>query len=192
MKLQPHEFILPYQIKPLQDTFYVGDTIHVSAHFSNNIYDRSNGRHYTLENCNLRPKMGISDIGDTLPYRQDEHFELIPINNLEFGQVRANTYRLTFQYDANKYHMEYKVVLQDTGKFSMFQVPSIIDLNNCDPKERCHTIEGSIYANMENPDSSNIYMLQNSPDSYYNDKVLQKPQQRFHDHAGFAFYVKPR
>ncbi|MDR9443019.1 MAG: hypothetical protein RI842_09890 [Schleiferiaceae bacterium] len=177
----------------MQDTFRVGDTLHVSSVFDHWVYDQHGGGEYKLVDYNFYPGIGFTLISDT-------NFKDVPQQKVEFysttnelSPFHSNHVYTSYVYEEDTYYLRYKIVLQDTGLFMLSHGASLIGAKGAqDFPGRCGRERASANMALENADSANIHLLEDSPDPHYHDWVLQKPQQRFYDGAGFAFYVKPR
>jgi hypothetical protein len=184
---------LPIKIHPMQDTFRMGDTLYVSSIFDHWVFDQHGGDEYNLVDYSFYPSIGFTSKGDT-------NFKDFPQPEVEFHSItndlspmEDNLVYTNFVYEEGTYSLRYKLVLQDTGLFMLSHGASLIGYKGAqDFPGRCGRERASANMVLEHADSANIHMLEDSPDSHYNDWILQKPQQRFHDGAGFAFYVKPR
>ncbi|MDR9375251.1 MAG: hypothetical protein RI842_09885 [Schleiferiaceae bacterium] len=188
-----YDWRLPFSVSPMKDTLLVGDTIHVVSEFGK-VWDRGNQRHYELEDYDFFPIMEITDIGDTLEQNPADQFDLIPTAHAGGWLVENGLYVLRYSYDDDLYRLAYLVVMKDTGRFLLSNGSQLLS-NHRGRQEfdgKCRRVGATAHGALAHPDSANIQMLEDSPDPHYHDWVLQKPQQRFHEFAGFAFYVKPR
>jgi hypothetical protein len=179
----------------MKDTLLVGDTIHVVSEFGHKVWDYCDDqRHYELKDYNFFPRMEITDIGDTLEQNPADQFDLIPTAHAGGGLVKNGVYVSRYSYDDDLYRLAYLVVMKDTGRFVLYNGSGLFPNGggNQEFDGKCARGRASAHTALAHPDSANIHMLEDSPDPHYHDWVLQKPQQRFHEGAGFAFYVKPR
>jgi hypothetical protein len=179
----------------MQDTFRVGDTLHVSSVFDHWVYDQHGGGEYKLVDYNFYPGIGFTLISDTsvqdVPQPKVEFYS----TTNELSPFHSNLVNTSYVYEEDTYSLRYKIVLQDTGLFMLSHGASLTAgvTGNQEFPGKCWQVDATgAQIKLENQNLANIHMLEDSPDPHFNDWILQKPQQRFHDGAGFAFYVKPR
>ena len=118
-------FERPATLSPAKLIYNVGDTITVSAMFSDEVYDRATGRTYLLENFDFYPLSTfcrLDTVGiDTLELVTEEHFDFIisPTYNYNLRISNSAGAELAgeFNYEDHVYDLEYKIVVKKPGLY---------------------------------------------------------------------------
>jgi hypothetical protein len=193
-----YNFEIPVTLSPAKDTFNIGDTITIISTFPDEVYERKTDRTYKLIDFKFFPETSINKI-DTVGQIDDfSEFDAIvtPTYNYSFFNYSDGGTTLVgeYNYSNNQYNLEYKIIPKIKGLYFLRHASSIVVLGDMqDFDGKCSRIDVHVKMTMNNNNnnnSNNIHMLNDSPDSHFNDCILQKPQQRFHDGGGYCFYVK--
>jgi hypothetical protein len=96
-----------------------------------------------------------------------------------------------YNYDANEYELELRLVAQERG----FYVVSLFSLigNLGEYQEfpgKCNNVRLDANVQLNEGTDNNIGLLVNSPDDKFNTWILEKPFDRFHRFGSFAFVVE--
>ena len=191
-----YQFAIQATLSPAKDTFRVGDTIHISSVFSEDIFERQTQEYYKLENWRFYPVTGIDqiDLADT-PLVRDALLSFDVIVPEGFDYIISNFISGTvaligqYNYEDGVYSLEYNIVPRDTGLFYFFHGAEQSFDDDQDFPGRCPRVPSNTNVELNGGAGNNIEFLSASPDPHYNDWVLQRPQQRFHDNGGYCFYV---
>ncbi len=191
-----YQFAIPATLSPAKDTFQVGDTIHISSVFSDNIFERQTQEYYKLENWRFYPVTGIDqiDLVDT-PLVRDAllSFDVILPEGFDYtiSNFTSGTVALIGQYNYENgvYSLEYNIVPRDTGLFYFFHGAEQSFDDDQDFPGRCPRVPSNTNVELNGGEGNNIEFLSASPDPHYNDWVLLRSQERFHDNGGYCFYV---
>ncbi len=193
-----YEFEIPATFSPARDTFYVGDTITVASVFSNEVYERETDKWYRLKNFKFYPDMWVREISDTIVNNAAlNDFEVIVDSIFNFGKAIFNdgsvSYYGNYNYeiDTEKYSLVYKLVPLKTGFYYFSHALLIGQFGEHQNFEgKCKNLEVDAAVNLNEGADNNIDMLRDSPDSYFNNWILIKPEDRFYKFGGYCFYVK--
>ena len=192
----PYQFVIPATLSPAKDTFRVGDTIYVSSVFSDEVFERQTQQYYKLENWQFFPttRMDKIDVVDS-NFVQDglADFEyIIPVqydyDRFDYGSGSIGLLG-EYIYQDSEYYLEFKLIPQQSGLyyFTQFAAQGIDD--DQDFPGRCPRVPSDTNVELNGGADNNIGFLQNSPDIYYNERVLARPQENFHNFGGYCFYV---
>ena len=191
-----YQFVIPATLSPAKDTFRIGDTIYVSSVFSDEVFERQTQNYYKLENWRFYPDTGVDriDFADT-PLVRDAlgSFDVIVPEDFDYSIYNYLSGDIAligqYNYENGTYALEYAIVPQDTGLFYFFHAAfQSLDEDQNFPG-RCPRVISNTNVELNGGAGNNIEFLSASPDPHYNDWVLQRPQQRFHDKGGYCFYV---
>jgi hypothetical protein len=97
-----------------------------------------------------------------------------------------------YYYHNGTYMLEFKIIPRTEG-FFLFQYGLSLHLSPGQTFEgMCPNLRGwfDSYSDLNDMADNNIEYLELSPNSHYNDWILQKPEDRFHSKGGYCFYVK--
>lgn len=191
-----YQFVVPATLSPAKDTFRVGDTIHISSVFSDEVFERQTQKYYKLENWRFYPDTGIDriDLADT-PLVRDAllSFDVIVPEGFDYSIYNYTSGDVgligQYNYENETYALEYAIVPRDAGLFYFFHaaIQSFDEDQNF--PGRCPRVPSNTNVELNGGAGNNIEFLSASPDPHYNDWVLQRPQQRFHNGGGYCFYV---
>ena len=191
-----YQFVIPATLSPAKDTFRVGDTIHISSVFSNEVYERQTEAFYKLENWRFYPTTRLDKIDKVdSNFVQDglADFEyIIPVqydyDRFDYGSGSIGLLG-EYQYQSGQYSLEFKLIPQQPGLyyFTQFAAQGIDDEQ--DFPGRCPRVTSDTNVELNGGEGNNIEFLQSSPDVYYNERILARPQDNFHDAGGYCFYV---
>jgi len=191
-----YQFVIPATLSPERDTFRVGDTIHISSVFSDEVYERQTQEYYKLENWRFYPTTRLDKID-----KVDSNFVQDGLANFKFIiPVQYDYDRFVditggiallgeYLYQDNEYSLGFKLIPQQPGLyyFTQFAAQGIDD--DQDFPGRCPRVTSETNVELNGGADNNVEFLQNSPDVYYNERILARPQDNFHDAGGYCFYV---
>lgn len=191
-----YEFELTATLSPAKDTFKIGDTITFTSSFPDEVNERNTNQQYKLENFRFYPGTRITEISDSFtdPAAILE-FEILIDSSMDFHRFDYSTGEIAYigeyNYLNNKYNLNFKLIPKSTGFYEFRFGSSLVGLDDSQNfKGKCDNLKVSAVVKLNEGADNNIQMLSNSPDSHFNNWVLQKPQERFHDGGGYCFYVK--
>lgn len=191
-----YQFVIPATLSTAKDTFRVGDTIHVSSVFSDEVFERQTQNYYKLENWQFFPTTLLDNI-DKIDsnFVQDGLIDfdiIIPEKyNYNLNSYIDGSFGLEGQYfyENSRYSLEYNIVALKPGLYFFSQLSAQSLDENQDFPGRCPRVISNTNVELNGGADNNIEFLQNSPDIYYNERVLARPQENFHDFGGYCFYV---
>ena len=191
-----YQFVIPATLSPARDTFRIGDTIHISSVFSDEVYERQTEAFYKLENWRFFPTTRmdkIDEVGSSFVQDGLADFQyIIPVQydyyRFDYGSGSIGLLG-EYLYQDGQYSLEFKLIPQQPGLyyFTQFSAQGIDD--DQDFPGRCPRKLSNTNVELNGGAENNIGFLSASPDPHYNDWMLQRPQQRFHDFGGYCFYV---
>lgn len=190
-----YEFEIPATLTPAKDTFHIGDTITFISSFSDELYERITNNIYKLESIRFYPETSIHRI-DTIGKIDDfSEFEIIidSIYDYNFFSYSSGAITLVgdFFYNANMYKLDFKIIPKIPGLFFFRHGLGIGSYGeNQDFDGKCSNVKIDGAVKLNDGFDNNIEMLNDSPDSHYNEWILAKPQERFYKFGGYCFYVK--
>jgi hypothetical protein len=190
-----YNFEIPVTLSPAKDTFNIGDTITIISTFTDEVYERKTDRTYILDNFKFFPETSVQKI-DTIGKIDDfSQFDVIVSQNYNYKFFNYSDGSTTlvgkYNYKNNTYELEYKIITKKKGLYLFKHASTLFPSGeNQDFDGKCSRLRSEGFVNINNGSDNNIHMLSDSPDPHFNDWILQKPQQRFHDGGGYAFYVK--
>ena len=189
-----YDFQADATLTPALRTYKIGDTISIKTNFSNNVFDRSTGNSFILDDWSFFITSNIVKIDET-PFveKVGDHFELIADEEnvvIAFGENNRQVITCRFKYQDATYSLEFKFVAQTTGLFH-FKFGFTPDDNQsfdgiCKNKSRSN----SGFMLLNNGEESNIDLLHESPDTLYTARLLSNPEERFHRFGGHVFSVE--
>jgi len=191
-----YQFVIPATLSPAKDTFRVGDTIHISSVFSDEVFERQTQEYYKLENWRFFPTTRLDKIDEVdSSFVQDglADFEYIIPVQYEYEQFVDITSGIAllgeYLYQDGQYSLKFKLIPQQPGLyyFTQFAAQGIDD--DQDFPGRCPRVPSDTNVELNEGEDNNIEFLSASPDPHYNDWILQRPQQRFYDNSSYCFYV---
>lgn len=189
-------FEIPVSLTPAQDTFQIGDTITIESVFSDQVLERNLQQRFPLINWKFYPGTTIDKI-DSNPAAKDALFLfdllLSEAADYKLHQFSDNSTKIygQYQYDNNTYFLKFGLIPRVPGLYLLSQVSSLYPINEWqDFPGKCKNTSSEAFVSMNNGTSTNnIHYLSLSPDPYYNDWILIKPEQRFHRGGGYCFVV---
>ncbi len=190
-----YEFVLPVELTPALDTFHIGDTIKVVSQFSNNVYERVNGKEYLLDSFRFYPVTSIIKIDTAKGTDSFDDFEIIIPVEFDYERFNASTgsQALIGQYLYTKdtgYSLNYKIISLTKGVYLLRQASSISSFEPLqDFPGRCNLGGSSGVCTVNNNIDNNIHLLEDSPDPHFSEWVLEKPERRFYDLGSYVFVV---
>jgi hypothetical protein len=191
-----YQFVIPATLSPAKDTFRIGDTIHISSVFSDEVYERQTEAFYKLENWRFYPTTRMDRIDKVDPnFIQDGLADFDYIIPAEFDYSRfdygSGSIGLLgeYLYKDNEYSLEFKLIPHQLGLYYFTQFAAQGIEERQDFPGRCPSKISETNVELNGGIDNNIDFLQNSPDIYYNERVLARPQDNFHNNGGYCFYV---
>ncbi len=190
-----YEFILPATLSPAQEIYNIGDTITFTSSFSDMVYDEHTDQIYHLENFKFDPHLIIREISDTVTNEAAlEDFEVLVNEQTNFHPFYYDSGSISFvgeyAYENNQYTLTYQFIPQTTG-FFLFNHGSTLLNDRQHFEGRCSNNVNNATVTLNDGGENNIHLLHESPNTHYNEWILEKPDKRFHKFGGFAFRVKP-
>lgn len=191
----PYEFQLPVSFTPAVDTLHIGDTIFIESRFSNMVFERKTQKSYKLEAFSFYPQSDVRKVDRNPAEPGLEYFEFIidTSYNYEVFQYGDGTSDIIgqYKYEKNKYELEYQLVCRVSGLYYFNHNTFLVNGpgEEQDFPGKCKGKLVHSYSTTNNAENNNMDLLRNSPDLLYNQKIFEKPQERFHDNGGYVFYV---
>jgi len=189
-----YEFILPFNLKPVQEVFHLGDTITISSNFNNPIYDRTTNEYYNLNDFEFYMSSSFFYMDTSIiDYKNLDYFDLIIDSSFWHTVFKYNngTSDLGFQYHFknNSYDFKIKLIPKKTGNFF------IIFTSNVwlqDPKQnfqrKCPNKTSTAYIYTNNRQDNNAHLLKESLNDYYQ-IFYNKKETQYLDLGGYCFKV---
>lgn len=204
----PELFLLPVSVTPQKAIYKVGDTIEVVSRFhymlpgyhqDDATRERRKVGEYDMTGIAWRPSASVYRI-DSL-YSHSE-YSLIGSNFTVLQQTEGiapfqtseSGVKLTGEYEfANDiFYLSFKLICMNTGTY-FFEIGSHNIERYAQPFEGwCKRLSYDTKYVMNEYQNNNIDFLRESPDPHWNEWILLKPQERFHDFGGYCFKVEPR
>ena len=160
------------------------------------MFERQTQEYYKLEDWRFYPDTGIDQINSVdTPLIRDAllSFDVVVPEGFDYAIYNYISGDVglvgQYKYENKMYSLKYDLIPRDTGLFYFFHgaVQSLDD--DQDFPGRCPRVTSNTNVELNRGEGNNIEFLSASPDPHYNDWVLQRPQQRFHDNGGYCFYV---
>ena len=190
-----YTFELPVAISPIKDTVKIGDTLQVESVFSELVFERKTGKAYELRNWDFYPITTMVQI-DTIPGDRGAlaAFDVIVDSTYDYQPFESSSgffaYTGSYKYTGGQYELKFQVVPLESGLYCFAQGSWLFDFGADQFFEgKCGGIGAEAIVLQANQEQTNIEFLSESPDPHYNDWVLLRPQERFHDNGGYCFYV---
>ena len=185
------EFDIPYTITPMQDTFSVGDTIWMEFAFSNQMYNKNNGKTYTVNNFEFKMYGYILDLKTNIVMPTNDFTMLnkdsfADVNNDRHGAL----YHINTQMEQGIYRWKAGFIMAKTGWYAAMSRTEIgNDGNLADQSPSQHITE------CPNEGVSLDFLLTNgNGNSYFLDYAADENPRSWNREAfektSFAFYVK--
>lgn len=118
-------FQIPFTLTPIRDTLAVGDTLWLTADFSDQLLELNSGQRYpvTPTNFELRTRLGIFRLADPTKYltQQPGATAAFTFVNKVGAVTRPNTTfsTLTYSYSPGRYYLRVGLIPQRQGIFSI-------------------------------------------------------------------------
>ncbi len=188
-------FNIPATLSPAQDTFRIGDSIHVVSMFFEEVEEVNSGRRYPLKNMGFEPVTivvridsvntgggGLSMFDVWVEPEYDYQEFLFSSGN----RALVGEYRYIDRY----YQLAYTLIPKQKGVFFM-RFASALDERSRWPNfpGRCKRKSINIQVTMNNRIGTNIHLLAQSPDPHYSKWRISCPDECFHRIGGYCFVV---
>lgn len=190
-----HDFLIPSTLAPALDTFSVGDTIFFSSIFDDEVYDRGLEEHVVLSDFKFNPGIFLWRLDTVDQVRALNDFLILFDNQYDYKVRRGESgdyIRSEYLYRNGTYQLEFSIIPRKKG-FYLFNYTLALHLNPAQKFEgMCPNLRGWLdsYSDLNDTADNNIEYLELSPNSHYNDWILQKPEDRFYSKGGYCFFVK--
>ncbi len=195
-QISKHIFEIPATLTPVKDTFEIGDTISIVSEFSNPVFDLTTQKEYYLEDFNFHPAFQIGNlaVNEDVLNKSLLDFDVILDPNLNFKRFDYSSGRISYTGEYNNleelYSLKYKLVPKKAGFYIFAHFSEVAFLeDNQDFSGRCRNAGLDVAVKLNDGADNNISFLNDSPNPHYNDWVLIKPDQRFHNAGAYCFYV---
>jgi len=189
-----YEFNLPATLSPALNTFRIRDTISISSVFPDDVREVNSGNTYHLEDFKFYPGISIMKIDSNPAVDGLQFFEtLIPETQDYYLQTYSNGDQFLigeYQYKNNLYTLSFSLIPKTPGLYYIIQATTLYPSGKWQTfPEKCPHIAMEARVTLNEGNDNNIHYLSLSPDTYYNDWILQKPDVRFHKGGGYCFIV---
>lgn len=191
----PQQFQILATTTPYQETYQVGDTIKVVSKFHKLVYDKHTEKRFDMEDINWMPGLGILRLdrdSSASGYVTNKYFDFAPneTNNLRWYVYSDGSSQIDGDYHFAKdsFSLQIKLIAKATGSFYLLY-GSFLYQSHQDFPGKCKRYFFDVYTTINEGRDGNIHLLEESPNPHFNDWVLQKPQERFHNAGGFCFRV---
>ncbi len=193
-----YQFEIPITLSPIKETYKIGDTISISSHFSDQVYEAETDQFYSLTDFKFRPAFEANEISDSIIDNAAlNNFEVI-IDTTKYDLTKfiyssgSVTYNGEYSYKNGEYLITYKLVPKKTGLYEFAQASRGGDLlENQNFPEKCKNKGINIRTILNNRISNNnIHLAMESPNEWYNSWIFQNPEERFTYLGKFIFYVE--
>lgn len=190
-----HDFLIPSTLTPALDTFSVGDTIFFRSIFDDRVYDRGLEEHVVLSDFKFNPATYFIKLDTVDEVFALEDFMILMDNKYNYKvryTERGRHFTSDYFYSDNTYQLEFRIIPRKKGLY-LFNHILLLNLSPDQTfKGMCPNLRGWLdsYSDLNDTADNNIEFLELSPNSHYNDWILQKPEDRFHSKGGYCFYVK--
>lgn len=190
-----YTFELPVAIRPINDTIKIGDTLQIESVFSELVFEQKTGKAFELRNWDFYPVTTMVQI-DTSPGDRGAlaAFDVIVDSTYDYQHFESSggffAYTGRYKYSDGQYELKFQMVPLESGLYCFAQGSWLYDFGADQSFEgKCRGIGAEAIVLQANQEQTNIEFLSESPDPHYNDWVLQRPQQEFHNNGGYCFYV---
>jgi len=193
-----YQFEIPATLSPALDTFQVGDTIHFSSRFSDEVFELKTSQTYSLKSFDFYPityvyriDTNISSSGMLL--KSLDSFTSLINPKFDYAEFIFNDGSTvltgTYLYEQNEYVLEFDLITLKEGLYTLQHGSRLATQEGQTFPNKCKDSRIEAIVNLNNNSSNNIDLLLQSPDPHWNDWVLQKPNERYHKFGGYTFYV---
>lgn len=190
----PREFVVPAITYPYQETYKIGDTLKLVSNYSNRIYENTTHETYNLESVSIPYFVVIYKLDTNyngLLYQTNKYIEIVssPIINYE---IRVHTdLNSSIFFDSrlvnDSFYTELTMVFKRKGIYSLTFSTMLFESSQDFPG-KCSNTNFEITTRFNNTKDNNIHLLSESPNTHFNDWILQKPEDRFYK-GSFAYRV---
>lgn len=193
----PYQFDLPIILGPALDTFRIGDTIRIESIFEDRVYETKTEKRYHLENWRFHPYTSLMKI-DTNPAQDGfDHFEILIAEDIDYERFYFSDggSGLVGQYSYSSsdgiYLLFFELVTQKGGLYFLFHPPQLGSLDEWQdfPGKKCNATSSEARTTLNGGGDNNVDYLRRSPDPYYSEWIMARPEDRFHRFGGYCFYV---
>jgi len=188
-----YEFQISSTLYPALDTFNIGDTITIITEFNDQVYEAQTDKKYDLSNVTLYYFIRMYKISEFPTVRSaidSFQFDYTGLNTYHYDYFTSSNYKVLrgdYSFNNHTYSIKYIFSPMDTG---LFICSNGAELRGQTFPGKCDDMDSYFFVDLNNGNDNNISMLSQSPDEHFNKWVLEKPYDRFHSGAGYAFYVK--
>ena len=187
-----YNFDIPYTITPMQDTFSVGDTIWMELNFSNKLYNKANGKTYTVNDFEFKMYSDISDLFTNTVRPTHEFTMLDNLGHIDSSADRNGPlFHINTQMEGDVYTWKAGFILLKKGLYAFAPGSEIRNdgpLSDQSPPQQitqCPNEGVSLDFVLANG-NGNSYLLDNASD----DNPRERWDRTAFDKACFAFYIK--
>ncbi len=180
------EYHLPISLTPQQDTFSIGDTLHLSIRIPKDLTDKQGGIKNTFENFDFKLKI--------VGYRYDEPHEFSTrifniTTQIGYDSVSYysffDEYGLRPVYNGSEYIYEGTLTLKESGVFAVYPGTGYNDdTNRAEIHGECDMLTIYFYSDTNNGQNNNVELV--SP--YNGNSTFWENQ--FKLSGGYAFVVR--
>ncbi len=188
------DFLIPATLTPAQDTFRIGDTIHIVSSFGDAVFETKTERRYLLENWYFLPLTSVIriDTNPALSYDGLLDFRVLlnPEHNYGFDRLSGITALSgEYSYHDQRYYLDFALIPQKAGLY-MFSHGSGLDdrIHRQNFPGKCRGTLSSVHTQLNNGADNNIHLLAQSPDPRFKE-MLSSSDKRFHRSGGYCFVV---
>jgi hypothetical protein len=179
------ELVLPITTFPQQDTFQVGDTMHVVIDFEKDVVVDGIPNTIYLQDFLFPSYLAISEISDTVEdYNVD--FSILPVTGVleELVLVTGKAFAIRYEEDSEGYHFACKVILSTPGIYFLG-----LSATNRVYKTYEHPAVYTCGRNRRD-DISITYMNESTTETAFNNIFLSSPIDYFHTLYDYKRYSK--
>jgi hypothetical protein len=191
-----YEFEIPVTSSPAKDTFRVGDTIHISSVFSDEVFERKTQQYYSLKKWRFFPETRIDriDLPDSFFVQEGlNDFVYLPNSQYDYGIFNYSDGSIglvgEYLYTDGEYRLEYRLVPTKQGLFYFAHLSVQSRGHDQDFPGRCSYKKSETHVVLNERMDNNSEYLANSPQKHYSEWMLLDVENRFHNHGGYCFYV---
>jgi hypothetical protein len=191
-----YEFEIPVTLAPAKDTFRVGDTIHVSSIFSDEVFELKTQQHYTLREWRFFPETRIDriDLADSAVVQDGlSDFTYLPYDQYDYEKFNYSSGNIglvgEYLYTGEEYRLEYRLIPRKQGLYYFAHLSIQSKGDDQDFPGRCSNITSETHVVLNGRMDNNSDFLSYSPQKHYSEWMLLDVEARFDNHGGYCFYV---
>ena len=191
-----YEFEIPVTLAPAKDTFRVGDTIHVSSIFSNEVFELKTQQHYRLREWRFFPETRIDriDLADSAVVQDGlSDFTYLPYDQFDYEKFNYSSGNIglvgEYLYTGEEYRLEYRLIPRKQGLYYFAHLSIQSKGDDQDFPGRCSNLTSETHVVLNERMDNNSDFLSHSPQQHYSEWMLLDLESRFHNHGGYCFYV---